>query len=64
MRRRHPIWPLTLNVSELAAACGVSRRVIYDAHRAGQLTIFQHGTARRILTEDATRWIRRYWQKT
>jgi excisionase family DNA binding protein len=63
MAAKPRLFPITLNVSHAAAACGVSRRVLYEANRAGHLAIYRYGPARRIVVSDLVEWIKKHWTK-
>lgn len=57
-----PLWPIALAPARLADVLQVHRSVIDRAIAAGDLTVFQHGSARRILIADVVLWIKTTWK--
>jgi excisionase family DNA binding protein len=60
--RASKLWPIALSPASLADVLDVDRRVIDRMIRFGQLPIYQIGTKRRVLIEDAVNAIRKYWK--
>lgn len=59
---KHLIFPTALSASALARSLGVRPAKVHAAVRAGELPVYVHGKARRILIEDAIRWVRETWK--
>ncbi|MGD0420214.1 MAG: helix-turn-helix domain-containing protein [Xanthobacteraceae bacterium] len=57
MAKASRLYPIFLSTSELAAAVGVSRRVVYQWVRQG-LPVYQLGVKKKILVADAVEFFR------
>jgi excisionase family DNA binding protein len=62
-RNKHPICILALAPNAVATAIGISTDKVRKAILAGDLPVYQHGQARRVLISDVETWIRS-WHKT
>ena len=62
-RNKHPICIVALAPNAVATAIGISTDKVRKAILAGDLKVYQHGQARRILVSDVETWIRS-WRKT
>lgn len=57
------LFPVALSISALAESLGIDRRHIDRAVRDGTLPQYQIGVAKKILVEDAVRWVRENWKR-
>jgi excisionase family DNA binding protein len=63
-RKASRVFPIMLSISELATALSVTRREIYEANRMGLLPIYKKGARRRVLIEDAVKWVKQTWSRS
>jgi hypothetical protein len=57
-----PPFPIALSASRLAQALDINSRDVLNAIKARELPVYQLGTKRRVLVDDAVRWIRDFWR--
>ena len=56
------LFPVALSPNSLATVLQIDRRRIDHAIKYEGLTLYRKGKARRILIEDAVKWVRQYWE--
>jgi hypothetical protein len=62
--RAKRLFPIALSPEALASALGMGDpRHVRNAIKTGELPVYERGKARRILVEDAVRWIKTYWKR-
>lgn len=63
MPRERRLWPLTLTISEAAAALHLQRRELYDAIRLDGLPLYRKGVRKFVLVADLVEWVRERWPR-
>lgn len=61
-RRVTPLFPVALSANSLADCLGIHRTKVLAAINSGELPVYKKAMARRILVEDAVRWIKTTWE--
>jgi excisionase family DNA binding protein len=61
-KRITPLFPIGISVARAAECLEVHRAKIDAAIKAGELRLYQHGVARRILVADLVEWVRTTWK--
>jgi hypothetical protein len=57
------LFPIALSATALARALQIRPEKVLEAVRVGDLPCYAHATAKRVLIEDAVRWVRTKWKR-